>query len=318
MTGPFNYALEQESSLHKPTLIASLILTHGAIPETNMKTLSRYVACIALLASAAAAHAIDCRKASTPVERSICADEKLKVADAEMGKAYAAVMQQAGNDADLRAMLVRGQKRWIEARDKRFADPQDFAGAPNGKTLRASLLKAIRQRTKTLSEPNEANRATPRLLETALQQRKFLAQFTGGAFAGFETRCDFLPGGQELSYGCFSERRYQNRDRVCTLMDDWASGGIYQTRLVGNVVQGRLETVAACGDGSEVGSPCPDTVNEARKASAGWNLHPGLPAEAPKALPKLDAEVELGAEDTAWLHACLTDRRYPQSVDATR
>lgn len=283
-----------------------------------MKALLRYAACIALLASAAAAHAIDCRKASHPVERTICADEKLKAADAEMGKAYAAVMQQAGNDADLRAMLVRGQKRWIEARDKRFADPQDFAGAPNGKALRTSLLKALRQRTKTLSEPGEANRATPRLLETALQQRKFLAQFTGGAFAGFETGCDFLPGGQELNYGCFSARRYQNRDRVCTLMDDWASGGYYQTRLIGNVVQGRLETVAACGDGSEGGSPCPDTVSEAHKASAGWNLHPGRPAEAPKALPKLDAEVELGAEDTAWLHACLTDNHYPQNAGAAR
>lgn len=283
-----------------------------------MNALLRYATCIALLASTAAAHAIDCRKASNPVERAICADEKLKAADAEMGKAYAAVMQQAGNDADLRAMLVRGQKRWIEARDKRFVDPQDFAGAPNGKALRASLLKAIRQRTETLSEPGKTNRATPRLLETALQQRKFLAQFTGGAFAGFETGCDFLPGGQELNYGCFSERRYQNQNRVCTLKDDWASGGYYQTRWVGNIVQGRLETVAACGDGSESGSPCPDTVNEARKAVAGWNLHPGRPALAPKALPKLDAEVELGTEDTAWLHACLTDSRYPQSAGAAR
>lgn len=283
-----------------------------------MKTFLRSIACIALLASATAVHAIDCRKASNPVERTICADGKFKAADAEMGKAYAAVMQQTGNDTDLRAMLVRSQKRWIEARDKRFGDPMDFAGAPSGMALRASLLKAIRQRTKTLSEPGEANRATPRLLETALQQRKFLAQFTGGAFAGFETKCDFLPGGQELSYGCLSERRYQNRDRVCTLMEDWASGGIYQTRLVGNVVQGRLETVAACGDGSEVGSPCPDTVDEGRKASAGWNLHPGLPAEAPKALPKLDAEAELGTEDTSWLHACLTDSRYPQNTGAKR
>jgi|GEM_PF-283460 len=317
MMGLRIHALEQESSPRGSTL-AALNLTHEIAPEVTMKALLRYATCITLLVSTVAAHAIDCRKASNPVERTICADEKLKAADAEMGKVYAAVMQQAGNDTDLRAMLVRGQKRWIEARDKRFADPQDLAGAPSGKALHASLLKAIRQRTKTMSEPSKANPATPHLLDTALQQRKFLAQFTGGAFAGFETGCDFLPGGQELSYGCFSERRYQNRDRVCTLMDDWASGGYYQTRLVGNVVQGRLETVAACGDGSEGGSPCPDTVDDRRKANAGWNLHPGRPALAPKALPKLDAEVELGAEDTDWLHACLADSRYPQNTGAVR
>ena len=65
-----------------------------------------------------------------------------------MGKAYTAVMQQAGNDSEMRAMLVRSQKR-SAARDKRFADPVDFPGAPNAKALRASLLQAIRQRTET-------------------------------------------------------------------------------------------------------------------------------------------------------------------------
>ncbi len=279
-----------------------------------MRLLPQYATCVALLAGAASAHAIDCKRASNRVEHTICADEKLKTADAEMGKAYTAVMQQAGNDSELRAMLIRSQKRWIEARDKRFADPVDFPGAPNTKALRTSLLQAIRQRAETLSE---RGKVAPRLLEAALAQRKFLAQFTGGAFAGFETGCDFLPHGQQLSYGCFSERRYQNLDRVCTLKDDWASGGYYQTRLVGNVVGGRLETVAACGDESEGGAPCPD-ADEPHKSAAGWNLHPGRPAVAPTALPKLDAEAELGAEDTGWLRGCLTDSRYLQNAGAAR
>ena len=76
-----------------------------------------------------------------------------------MGKAYTAVMQQAGNDSEMRAMLVRSQKRWLAARDKRFADPVDFPGAPNAKALRASLLQAIRQRTETLSERGRPRRA---------------------------------------------------------------------------------------------------------------------------------------------------------------
>lgn len=281
-----------------------------------MKATIRSIACIALLLGAAAAHAIDCRKAGNRVEHMICADAKLKAADADMGKAYAAVMQQVGNDAELRAMLVRGQKRWIEARDKRFDAPMDFSGAPDAKALPQNLLQAIRQRTQTLGAPGTTDRATPRLLEKASAQRKFLAQFTGGPFAGFETGCDFLPGNRQLTYGCFSERRYQHQDRVCTLKDDWASGGYDQTRLVGHVVQGRLETVAACGDGVEGAGTCPDADN-AGKPAARWNVQPGLPAAASKALPKLDAEAELDPEDTGWLRACLTDSHYPPGAKAS-
>ncbi|WP_432726865.1 lysozyme inhibitor LprI family protein [Variovorax sp. W6] len=281
-----------------------------------MKYAAIHAACIALLvAGAGSAHAIDCRKAGNRVEHMICADAKLKAADAEMGKAYAAVMQQAGNDAELRAMLGRSQKRWIEARDVRFDTPMDYPGAPDAAALPRSLLQEMRRRTRMLSEPGKADRAVPRLLETAQEQRKFLAQFTGGPFAGFTTSCDFLPGGQQLSYGCFSDRSYQHRDRVCTLKDDWASGGYYQTRLVGNVVRGRLETVAICGDGSEGGSPCPEPDGSGRPG-ARWNLQPGRAASAPTDAPKLDAEAELGAEDTGWLRACLTDVRYPQGAKA--
>lgn len=55
-------------------------------------------------------------------------------------------------------------------------------------------------------------------------------------------------------------------------------------------------------------------ADEPRKSAAGWNLHPGRPPLTPTALPKLDAEAELGTEDTGWLRACLTDSRYPRAV----
>lgn len=281
---------------------------------TKTRCFSLHAACVALLLAAAGpAHAIDCRKAGNRVEHMICADARLKAADAEMGKAYAALVQQAGNDAELRAMLVRSQKRWIEARDTRFDSPMDYPGAPDAAALPRNLLQEMRRRTRTLSEPGKTDRAVPRLLEVAQAQRKFLAQFTGGPFAGFATSCDFLPGGQQLSYGCFSDRSYQHHERVCTLRDDWASGSYYQTRLVGNVVQGRLQTVAACGDGSEGGSPCPEADGSGRPG-ARWNLQPGIAASTPKPSPKLDAEAELEADDTAWLRACLTDARYPQGA----
>ena len=168
-------------------------------------------------------------------------------------------------------------------------------------------------------------------MEGASHKRAALGEAEGGdakrANVGEWAAVDFAP----LTTGDFSAWVFDEASGWCSSpCGNWnynaasytffhcASGGYYQTRLVGNVVQGRLETVAACGDGSEGGSPCPDTVDDRRKANAGWNLHPGRPALAPKALPKLDAEVELGAEDTDWLHACLADSRYPQNTGAVR
>lgn len=280
-----------------------------------MQALLKHATCIALLFCAVAVHAIDCKKASNRVEHMICADARLKAADAEMGKAYAAIQQQAGNDAELHAMLVRSQKRWIAARDKDFDAPMDFPNAPDAKALSPNLLQEIRWRTRKLSEPGKTSRVMPRLLETALEQRKFLAQFTGGTFAGFDIRCSFLPGNQQQSYACMGESRTQHQNRVCMLRYDWASGRYYQTRLVGNVVEGRLETAATCGDGSGGDTLCPD-LSYTGGPEARWNLNPGLPAESPAALPKLDAETMFDVDDTGWLRTCLTDSRYPQDAKA--
>ncbi|WZB67264.1 lysozyme inhibitor LprI family protein [Achromobacter xylosoxidans] len=76
--------------------------------------------CLAGLgALAAPAWAIDCHKAGTPAEKLICSDRGAVAADAELNRAYAALLKQAP-DAQIRAMLVDSQRRWIEARNMRL------------------------------------------------------------------------------------------------------------------------------------------------------------------------------------------------------
>lgn len=76
--------------------------------------------CLAGLgALSAPAWAIDCHKAGTPAEKLICSDRGAVAADAELNRAYAALLKQAP-DAQIRAMLVDSQRRWIEARNMRL------------------------------------------------------------------------------------------------------------------------------------------------------------------------------------------------------
>ncbi|MFL9883263.1 lysozyme inhibitor LprI family protein [Paraburkholderia agricolaris] len=268
------------------------------------------------------AHAIDCRKAASSVDHLICQHKNLQDADAAMGQAYVKLLAKASDDAEVRAMLIRSQKRWISARDKGFSAAMDYPGAPDEEALPTSLLHAIRDRTRDLTETSRGNPALPHLIELALAQRKALSQYTGGTFAGFDTDCDFLPGGGEFSYGCFARRSYQNRDRVCTLADDWASGTVYQTRSVAQVVQGERQEVAECGDGGANVSRCPDADGQP-DPNAHWRLVRPESAPAPSTkpaqdLPKLDVEVEPDADDAKWLHACLTDSQYPPASQISK
>ncbi|MFM0072249.1 hypothetical protein PQQ86_13865 [Paraburkholderia sediminicola] len=227
-------------------------------------------------------------------------------------EAYVKILAKAGSDTEIQVMLVRSQKRWISARDKGFDGTMDVPGAPDKGALAQSLLQAMRSRTAELTETSHANPALPHLIELASAQRKFLGQFTGGAFAGFDMNCDFLPGGGTLSYGCFGVRRYQNLDRVCMVQDDWASGHVSQVQSVAKVVRGKLEEVAVCGDGEADAGQCPDAGNPDDPA-AQWNRHP---AQSPgrtassQNWPQLDTDADAGAV-LDWLRVCLTDSHYP-------
>jgi uncharacterized protein YecT (DUF1311 family) len=75
----------------------------------------------------------DCVRATTPIERAICADASLAALDAELGEAYAAARQRVPTPE--RERLRAEQRAWIRERAARCGDPVDVA------CLRAALIE---------------------------------------------------------------------------------------------------------------------------------------------------------------------------------
>jgi uncharacterized protein YecT (DUF1311 family) len=288
----------------------------------SLKSLLLAAATLAALASPA--YAIDCGKASTAIEHGICGDKDLKAADAALGQAYAQIVKAAAGDAEIHAMLVASQKRWLAARDDTFANPKDDHWTDET-PWRGRLLDAIRNRTDDLGRRSATDPKQFDLIERAQAQRQFAAQLTGGTFAGFATDCEFFPdtpGSWADHYECFSTRYYRNNDRVCSAGEDWATYRQYQTRSIAKVVDGKLTPIASCDVNGDSDSTCPDAANDSG-TKARWNLQPRVDDTAstlPAGLTKLDADAEGSMvegepagtkDDEPWLHACLTDSSYP-------
>ena len=63
----------------------------------------------------------DCKKAKTCIEKFICADKDLSILDKKMSEAYSNLLAKLhGKDKEL---VKQNQVRWIQARDKRCAEP---------------------------------------------------------------------------------------------------------------------------------------------------------------------------------------------------
>jgi uncharacterized protein YecT (DUF1311 family) len=259
-----------------------------------------------------AAHAIDCARASTHMDHMICGDPKLMRSDAALGHAYAAILK-AAPDPEIHAMLVASQKRWIAAREQSFGDLDNATDGRTGEgyskaTQRSLVLQATEDRSTELGKLYKGSKQ-PALIHTALRQRAFLAKFTGGAFAGFSTSCDFLPhhGDDPLyDYGCFGTVQYQDHDRICGQTQAWATYSVYTSRFVADLVAGKPHTVATCKDAS-----CFD---------GRWDTHPATGSDGPVGgtLQKLDAEADdaeadVDGVDAPWLNACLMDKHFPQT-----
>lgn len=69
----------------------------------------------ALFISAPETHAFDCGKASTPTEKAICADAEALAANDAMETAYFALRDRLAEAGA--AMLVEGQRQWLQARN---------------------------------------------------------------------------------------------------------------------------------------------------------------------------------------------------------
>lgn len=155
-----------------------------------------------------------------------------------MNSAYAGALKVAP-DAAIRDMLARSQRRWIAARNNRLdADYDGHLLAVN------EVRKAIDRRSAELADQSGKG-----LIARALAERQWLAKFTGGPLTGFDGNCDFIPddaSGAHVSYACFGAVHVQNRARICSQSEDWATGAVYQYRSVSAADGGRARPVAFC------------------------------------------------------------------------
>jgi uncharacterized protein len=270
----------------------------------------------ALAISTVPAAALDCAKATNRTEKLICGHADLRQADEAMSRAYFKLLKQAP-EKDSRDALEMSQKRWVDAREKQFASPPDNDTDTPALDEHDLMRKITAARTDALSNASAFDSKTPALLAALAQQKKDADGYKGGPFAGFDTDCSFLPPGWgDGDYLCITTQTYQNKDRVCTVATEWASGHTTDVRTVSNVVNGSLKPVASCASGySDVDGPkCPDADDA--DAAAHWDRSPDpskIKTTAPSpSLPKLDPEADsFSPQDTTWLKACLTDPSYP-------
>jgi len=274
------------------------------------------VGVMAGLTLSSAAHAINCARATSPIEHMICGSQALLHADMAMNRAYIAILK-AAPDPEIHAMLVVSQKRWIAARDKTFRDLDQTTDGQTGegssKPERMTfILNAIKDRTAVLAQMSKDVPTQPFLIQMALRQRRFAEQFTGGPFAGYDTSCDFFPddsSDNSREYQCYATHYFQNSNRICSQGLDWATYRTYSSGSVANIIEGKPTLVATCADD--------DCGEDDTGAGASWNFHPDAVNETafPRSLPQLDAEAmdSMTDDQPSWLKTCLTDLHFPRA-----
>ncbi|KER67838.1 hypothetical protein HR51_32305 [Burkholderia cepacia] len=250
------------------------------------------------------AFAMDCAKAVQPIEKRICVNAALRAADARMNSAYAGALK-AAPDTAIRDMLVRSQRRWIDARNNRL--DADYEGHP---LATDEVRKAIERRTAVL-----ADQSSKGLIARAQAERQWLAKYTGGPLTGFDANCDFLPddaSGAHVTYACFGAVHVQHRARVCSQSEDWATGAVYQYRSVSAADGGKVRPVAFC-EAQAHGSACDNGGAHSawmRAGTSGGDNHASAPVAG---LPQLDAEMwPIGdGDDAMWFERCLKASVFP-------
>lgn len=115
-------------------------------------SLSFALAAVFLGGAGHGALALDCARASAPLEKAICADPAAQAADDGMGKAYAALA--ASLSPAHRGALIISQRRWIELRGNLCSGEKDQGDA-------ACALKMTREREAFLSGRPESGPGAP-------------------------------------------------------------------------------------------------------------------------------------------------------------
>ena len=92
------------------------------------------------IAQASPAAALDCAKASQPIEKMLCSTAELRKADDDMSAAYFKLLRET-TYPDFHVTLIRSQQRWLK---ERLLGPQRFSEDKTDD--REVLLKVTRDR----------------------------------------------------------------------------------------------------------------------------------------------------------------------------
>jgi uncharacterized protein YecT (DUF1311 family) len=125
------------------------------------------------------AAAFDCTKAQSTVEKAICADEKLRVADDAMSTAYSTL--RGALNANERKGLAASQRKWIKSRE-------DSCGVQEGAGLSNCILDQTDERrrlfeAKPESGPGTGSRMVPIFVQQEPDPHRFDVDYTLIRFA---------------------------------------------------------------------------------------------------------------------------------------
>lgn len=260
--------------------------------------------------SLAPALAVECDNAARPIEKMICADRRLAVADTQMSEAYFALLKSV-KDKEVHDTLIASQRRWLKARDAVASEMRSGEGEPDNDD-ESFLSKVTKARAEVLLATGQSGS-----IAAVERQRKLAAPYTGGRFAGYRTECFFAWPRFGGGYICVGTQSFQHHDRVCTSKIEWASGHETEYRTVVVVVGGRSKTIATCSTGyAETSEQCPsDDASSDREHRRHWDLHPAAsePDQQLLAFPFLKYDPDVFVLDKPWLRACLTEPNYPSA-----
>jgi uncharacterized protein YecT (DUF1311 family) len=237
---------------------------------------------------ASPAAALNCAKASQPIEKMLCSTAELRKADDDMSAAYFKLLHET-KDPDFHTALIRSQLRWLK---ERLLGPQRFSEDKTDD--REVLLKVTRDRLAFLTSGKP--------VRTMENQRKMASRDSGGPFAGYTASCNFGPARAHWLYGCWSSVYRQHHGRVCSVSESGSDLHFSDYWLVGVVEKGKLKAVATCSIGyAGTNAPCPDH----------WATDLGTPLESMPELWKYDPDFVHPANGLSWMEECLSARVFP-------
>jgi uncharacterized protein len=282
--------------------------------SSNLLKALRVLIAVASLAPLPSA-AMECARATTPLEKLICGDATLRAQDALLSQTYFKLLK-ATNDPESHDLLMASQRRWLKNQQAEYKKIE-----PNDKAM---ILNAIQDRIFQLGGGKDAPAKAP-IIKRIEDERQFASKFTGGPFGGYEIECWSAPEGfGDGAYVCVGNQTFQNDNRICRSTIEWASAHETEYRTVAQANGNEAKMIATCSTGyASSDYECPEADEEDPTAKK-WNRQPTVTDSIPELkvrddhnpFSKLDPDAD--KPDIDWITACLTDPNYPSPTMAEK